>query len=294
MISGRKSTDDLFPHYRGFAGRMSRRPSPAGLLTDGVIRILDDRRTVEILELPIGRSTTSYKEYLDSLLVSGSITSHEAHHTDERVRFVVRLSKQAATDALTKDDLLKMFRLRSALSLTNMVLFDVGGCLRRYDSVDGILDEFVQLRRQFYKRRKQILEDELIEQLETLHNRLRFIEAVASDKLVIRGRRKAQLVDELDRQKYRLRNGSFDYLLGMPLLSISQDKLDSLRAEHSACSAELDTLKSRTIDEMWLADLDRLEKVTDLVPIELVLKTKPTLGIGYCRRGASLVICQYV
>ncbi|SPR00048.1 DNA topoisomerase 2 [Plasmodiophora brassicae] len=260
MISGRKSTDDLFPHYRGFAGRMSRRPSPAGLLTDGVIRILDDRRTVEILELPIGRSTTSYKEYLDSLLVSGSITSHEAHHTDERVRFVVRLSKQAATDALTKDDLLKMFRLRSALSLTNMVLFDVGGCLRRYDSVDGILDEFVQLRRQFYKRRKQILEDELIEQLETLHNRLRFIEAVASDKLVIRGRRKAQLVDELDRQKYRLRNGSFDYLLGMPLLSISQDKLDSLRAEHSACSAELDTLKSRTIDEMWLADLDRLEK----------------------------------
>lgn len=39
----------------------------------------------------------------------------------------------------------------------NMVLFDAEGKIRRYDGVEGIMQDFYDLRMQFYERRKAAL-----------------------------------------------------------------------------------------------------------------------------------------
>jgi DNA topoisomerase-2 len=57
--------------------------------------------------------------------------------------------------------------------------------------------------------------------------------------------------------------GSFDYLLGMPLWSLTFEKVQQLERERDVCQVELDRLISTTKESMWEADLTRVEAAVD-------------------------------
>ena len=52
---------------------------------------------------------------------------------------------------------------------------------------------------------------------------------------------------------------SFDYLLGMPLYSLTKEKVEDLRSKISTKQDEVIKLEKATIEQLWLSDLDRLE-----------------------------------
>lgn len=53
-----------------------------------------------------------------------------------------------------KDFLLKTLKLTGTISMTNIVLFDKDGKLRRYNGPDEIVDEFFGLKLEFLQKRK--------------------------------------------------------------------------------------------------------------------------------------------
>jgi DNA topoisomerase II len=52
----------------------------------------------------------------------------------------------------------RFFKLQSTMNTTSMLLFDGNGCLKRYDTIEDILEEFFDLRLKLYEKRKKYLE----------------------------------------------------------------------------------------------------------------------------------------
>ena len=79
----------LLPWWRHFTGSVKwRSKSDVDIVTRGVARVAD-KRTVEITELPVGRWTTTQKEYLEEMAEIGTIESFRELHSEHRFVLLV-------------------------------------------------------------------------------------------------------------------------------------------------------------------------------------------------------------
>ena len=53
---------------------------------------------------------------------------------------------------------------------------------------------------------------------------------------------------------------SYNYLLNMPLYSMTAEKIEELVKQIKTIELEVKSLKDTTIEEMWLKDLEELKK----------------------------------
>ena len=298
--------DELQPQYKGFTGAMA--AAGCGRYQhSGRIEQLDESSLL-INELPVQLWTADYKLLLEEMLDKQEIRSYREYHTDTTVGFVVQLQSAAQLSeyAAAPGGLYKRFKLLSSLSTSNMVLFDQHGRLRRYDSVASIMDDFYSVRLDGYRRRKVEQLRRCRMELQRISNKCRFILAVVSEQLSIRGARRADIVaalvehgydrmtksettkrasqaaagqdddewgerDDEDSEDGRSASnsssgstgnstaggssGGFDYLLCMPLYSLSLEKVDELKRQKTDKDVELRALLSTSEEQMWTADL---------------------------------------
>ena len=54
---------------------------------------------------------------------------------------------------------------------------------------------------------------------------------------------------------------SFDYLIRMPMVSVSIENVEKLMNERGDINHELEALRATTIQQMWISELDDFEKV---------------------------------
>lgn len=287
-------SDRLHPWYRGFTGKIEQIAADKYRVSGTWRKV--DAETLEITELPIGTWTQTYKEMLEGMLngtTGGSTTTtaedgstqttttknippfikdFREYHTDTTVKFVITLSpaNMAAAEA---EGIEKKFKLTTTIGLNNLVCFDSLGRIRKYTSPLEILLDFFPLRLAFYQRRKAHLVDALTEEWNRLENKVRFIEEIASGALKIQNKRKADLVKELASRDYRSFSNNntaeseesadepaslkaYDYLLNMPISSLTLERAAQLRSERDQKEAALSALLARSPKDLWKADLE--------------------------------------
>lgn len=93
----------LQPWYRGFSGdiRSKTGKDSNNYTVSGIIEQTDDS-TLVISELPVGRSTTDYKQFLETMVVGGPtdvngfgcIKEIRENHTDTKVLFTLTLAPE--------------------------------------------------------------------------------------------------------------------------------------------------------------------------------------------------------
>ena len=243
-------------------------------------------------------------------------TDLREHHTDTTVSFTLGLTDEAMA-AGEKKGFHKALKLSSTLATSNMTLFDEQSRIAKYDAAEEVLTAFYTLRLGYYGKRKQYLVDELTAAWTKLDNKMRFVNAVVSGALKIANRKKADLVAQLvkdgyvafepaakkkkvdgdasddddgaddaaeDAKKAASARG-YDYLLGLPLWSLTKEKVEQLKAELGAKEAELQALLAKTPKQLWSADLDAFVEGLDAWEAELkaaeeaaVLGIKPGTG----------------
>lgn len=123
------------------------------------------------------------------------------YHTDTTVRFVVKLS-QAQFVKFQEAGLHKSFRLQETFKLTNMVLFDHNGILRRYRTPEEICEEFFRVRLDMYVKRKEYMVGNLKSQCMKLDNVARFIKEKIENVIVIENKKISAVVEMLIERKY--------------------------------------------------------------------------------------------
>lgn len=176
----------------------------------------------------------------------------------------------------------------------SMVLFDENGCLRRYDTVNHIIGEFYRVRKRMYVKRKEYLEGMLGAESCKLDNMARFIMEKIEGKIKVENLKKAEIVRILRERKYEpdpiarwkakiakergynddgtdgtsttavdedetggdQSKKDFDYLLSMPIWNLTMEKKDEILKQQKAKGDELARLKAKTVDELWIDDLD--------------------------------------
>lgn len=210
------------------------------------------------------------------------ITEFTQHHTDTTVRFVVTMTAQQMAAAEAKG-LEKFFKIDTTLSTTNMVLFDAENRIKKYNTVHEIVQDFYAIRIRLYQKRKSLLADRLQEAYERLDNRVRFIKAIISGSLVISNRKRDAILRDLVTQGFKAfpkktARGKadeeaaeaaatdesagdepgvhdYDYLLNMPLWSLTMEKVNKLENERLTTEADLSTLLAKTPEDLWREDL---------------------------------------
>ena len=243
---------ELTPWYQGFTGEITK-VGDGAFVTKGRYTIKSNT-TVEITELPIGRWTQDYKEFLDNV-IDTKITGYTNHSSETHVLFTVKFDALVLKKLLDNGTFEKEFRLTTNLSTRNMHLFDSAGCIRKYNDPNDIIREYVGVRLEFYKRRKAHLEKVLGHKLTVLSNKKRFVEMVIQEKLVIFRKKSDVLVSELKYLKFDTIDKSYNYLLHMKIDSLTEERIVALEREHSAATKELAGLTKTHPQSMWSRDL---------------------------------------
>jgi DNA topoisomerase-2 len=247
---------DIHPWYRGFNGTIEKvEKDKHRYITKGVIsRGKNDVVTVSVI--PVNMSIDSFKSSLDDLLEAKKIKSYKNFSTDNVPHFEIK--ENSAEMELTIESL----KLTSTISTSNMVLFNTSQKLKKYDSVNEIMNEFCHFRYGFYVKRKAYLIKTIENELLILKNKFRFLTEVMNEKLVIKDVDESEIVKILKKTGYVCVDGDdeFKYLLGMQIRSFSKQKLEELKRTLKKLEDELILLKSISEAQMWENDLQEFEK----------------------------------
>ena len=257
-LDGQRSpTEELLsPWYKGFKGTITQHPTDHHKWMMRGLFTLNGNKLV-ITELPVGTWIDPYKvDHLEGkLLKEGTITDIKNQCTDDDVKFEITLKD----NNLTEDQVVTMFKLETTVHTSNMTLFDQDFKLKRYESPSQIIDDYFAVRLDGYQKRKDHLEQTLSENLRVLHNKKRFIDNVVSGTLSVHGRPVNQVTNDLEQMEFDKHDGSFEYLLGLSLRSLTKERVQQLNQEYVSKSTELETLRGKTLQVMWGEDLDALE-----------------------------------
>ncbi|KAF9935286.1 DNA topoisomerase 2 [Linnemannia zychae] len=271
----------LVPWYRGFVGTIEKEKEHRYKVL-GSYQELDDT-TIQITELPIKTWTTPYKEQLDAWIAGTDkspswIKDYRDDGTLSRIDLTINLTEENMRKA-RHEGLESKLKLTSTVTTSNMVCFDPQGRIKKYNSAEEIVQEFFDLRLQFYRRRKEYLIDVYTKQWTRLDNKVRFILMIISGELVVQNRKKAIIVEDMhtknfttegeldldidvgdvpeEEVKVKVEKGNeYDYLLKMPIWTMTQEKVEELKKERDAKNFELKTLIDKSAYDLWNEDLD--------------------------------------
>jgi len=244
---------NLEPWYRGFTGTIEK--SGADYTVKGNWTIEKDMMT--ITELPVETWTSDYKEWLDKQLTEGLIKDYSDTSTDMTVSIKVKLTGNAEhTKVLEKS-------LTSKIKLTNMHAFDSECVINKYESLHEILDEFSIIRLDLYKKRREHCLAQMRARLPFHENVVRFIEQQSQDTPLPDLRRKTREECDtlLEKQKFVKISDTYDYLMDLPIKSITVTNARKHQADLESLRAKIAHLEKKTPESLWLDDLETFSSI---------------------------------
>ena len=174
----------------------------------------------------------------------------------------------------------KKIKLAFTFTTNNMHLYDVDGIIKKYADPRDILSEFCTLRRGYYAKRKALLLEQNRNEHTKVSSQYRFITEIMNDTLVIQRKPKKEVETMLESAdppypKYSKTKGlstdeeeadtgaNYNYLLNLPVLSFTQEKLDRLKAESDKYEQICAELESQTELDLWNHDIDAFSQEWD-------------------------------
>jgi DNA topoisomerase-2 len=142
----------------------------------------------------------------------------------------------------------------------NFTVLDERGKLKIFNSASEIIEYFVQFRLSFYEKRKQYIIDTLNQELTLLSNRALFVKAIIEGKLKINNVPRREIILYLETGNFDEINGSYQYLLWMPIHSLTKETYEDLISAEFQKKRELDEIKKREPLQMYREDLQELKK----------------------------------
>ena len=139
-------------------------------------------------------------------------------------------------------------------------MYDANGFLKKYDDVNHILEDYFNVRIAFYQKRKDYQLENIKNELLVVNARVRFILEFIAGDIVISNRTKQNLLEQLVEREYPEINGSYDYLIKMPIYNLTKERIDELNKDKDMKTEMFANLEKKEIYDIWLDELKVLEK----------------------------------
>ena len=281
----------MTPWFRGWGGEVEQLGEDRFKFTGTIAETGENE--VEITELPIRTWTQDFKDRLEEIIKAEKLPSfikdYTEYNTPSKVHFIITIEEKKMKENLNK--LEELFKLSKSMATTNLVAFDAQGRIHKYASPLDIMEEFYQVRLRYYQKRKDHLLDVMRRDLEKLTNQARFVKMIIDGKLTVSKKKKAVLVAELHKLGFTRfpkvadakKEGEFeavveedkndssddaettagasdyDYLLGMAIWSLTQERVEKLNRQIGEKEEEIDVLIKKSNKDLWRSDLEDLE-----------------------------------
>jgi len=316
------------PWYRGFDGTIepyyNRYGVQIGYLTRGKYEKVNDTQ-MRITELPIGHWTNKFKEMLDKMIIDKSVKPAKKNKKGARnsvpkqwIRWFDDQTTETKVDITltfvedTLDEILdteprngitefeRIFKLTSTLPTTNMWLFDYQNKIKKYSSVQSIIDEWYTGRLSMYVKRRDYLLGKIQKDLDVVQYKIKFIFDFINEKIEIRNVDIKTIIAKLkelqfptfitDSTKSKKNNqeddeddeddndggvneedeneeggeegtvGNYNYLLNMNIRKLTKNEIQKLQKKQENMMAELNLIKETSAKQIWLNELAEFEK----------------------------------
>ena len=216
------------------------------------------KNDVHITELPPDWTFEKYESYLESLIDKKIIKDYD-NNSSSVVDYILKFKKDDLQELIENDKLENILKITSS-STENLTTLDENGKLKIFDCAEDIVKYFVEFRLGYYQKRKDYLIDKFNKELKNLCFKAKFIKAIIDKKLVVNNTPKQKIVDWLNDNKFEMIDGSFNYLLNMPIHSLTKERFDELMNNAKDKKKQLEEIKTREPKEMYLDDLKELKK----------------------------------
>ena len=281
------------PYYEGFKGTIEFLKDERKYLIKGVFEKIGDNK-VHITELPVGMWTEDYKEFVESLLDGNKKKEKDKDkdkdgkdkEKDLYVKDYVDLSTDVLIDftiefypgvlaTLLQDTvkinagcsvsgLEKFLKLYTTYSINNMHLFTANEHLKKFDDASQIIEEYYDTRLATYKTRREHQVKMLDARLVTISNKARFIQANLDGTIDLRKKTRDEINTILKNQGFKSQEDdsqvlNFNYLVKMPMDSVSEEAIAKLLLERDEIRQQLDIISSIKLEKIWLNELEQLK-----------------------------------
>ncbi|KAM0844040.1 hypothetical protein ACQ4PT_057321 [Festuca glaucescens] len=227
--------EPMDPWYRGF--KVSKASSTYS--STGVIEVVSET-TLHITELPIHCWTSDYIATMESLIMVDLQGIRLMRHDHTSIQLELTLDEKNM-ELATQEGLEKKLNLITTVGTTIMHLFGTTGLtIRKYKTPEEFLEEFFDLRLEYYEKRKR--------------------------------KGFAPLPKSIERPEggKRVTESGYDYLLSLPISSVDPEKVHELYAETSTLEEKREEVRRATPSWLWMKDLDALEVELDVSMVEIV------------------------
>jgi DNA topoisomerase-2 len=266
---------EFHPYYHGFTGGIMQHSDNKYLIT-GKYQVIGANK-IRVTELPVGLWTDDFKQHLDNLTnnvdkngkkIQPIVKDIDDMSKTTNIDFVVTFhgNHLQILESNTCDNgcngLEKTLKLYSSVTTTNMHMFDANDKLKKYDKVSDIIDDYYITRLELYQTRKDYLIKQKTYECSLLENKSRYIKEILNETIDLRKKKKDVIIKILQDKNYQIfdEDEEYKYLLKMSMDSVSEENVQKLLEEYETKSKELEIIKSKSIEKMWLEELVHLEK----------------------------------
>lgn len=256
VLSG-KSATEVYPCLNGFNGTYTLDPenNKRWIIRGKFERV--NTTTVRVTELPPSMTYEKYEEILDKLVEKKDIVTYDDNCKDS-VNYVVKFTR-GDLEKYDDDRIFSLLKLEEAQTEIYSTL-DEKGKLKIFESTSEIIEYFTGFRLVYYSKRKEFMLGKLNHELKILSNRGRFIKAILDEKLKVNNVAKHQIILEVEKMGLEKIEDSYDYLLRMPIYSLTMELFNKLKDDFKAKKVEIEVLKDTDPKDMYLLDLSELKK----------------------------------
>jgi DNA topoisomerase-2 len=264
---------DFTPYYEGFKGSVKKVEQHKFLIKGLYEKVAEDK--IRITELPIGTWTMPYITMLEEL-VDGSVDK-QGKKIAPVIKDFTNLSTEVTIDitvtfpkgkfaelvAVGSEDingLEKLLKLATTVSTTNIHMFDADRKLHKYESVEEIIDSFMTIRLEAYKKRKAAQLVQLRKIFQKLSNRARYIQESLTGAIDLRKKKADEVTNLLEGLQFDKIEGDYKYLIKMPMDSVTEENVANIMKETEATAKSIDDLEKTAIETIWMHELDQFDR----------------------------------
>lgn len=242
---------DDTPYFNGFNGSVEKGEENQWLIKGVINKIAKNK--IQIDEIPIGYDLKSYIAVLDKLEENKVILGYKDLSDGDKFKFIVQFNSKEL-EKLTDDEILERLKLIKKVT-ENFTILDENNKIREFNSSKEILDYYIEFKLKYIEKRKEYLLQEYNLDLSILKSKLLFIKGVIDEQIVISKKTKDQIIKQLPSEIMKVDN-NYDYLLKMPILSLTSEKLKELAQQYKNLQSKIKTLKTQTIHQLYEQDLN--------------------------------------
>lgn len=243
----------LVPWFRGFNGIVEQGENGSQWLIKGVIERTSFNK-VTVKEVPIGYDLKGYLDVLDKLEENKIIQGYRDKSEDDQFLFEVSINSKTLKE-WSDDEILEKLKLIKKIT-ENYTVIDENNKILVYNSAEEILDHYIRIKLEYLQKRKAYQIQKYDEDIRLDFSKYLFIKLIVENKLKINKRKKCDIESDLEKQNNIIKkNDSYDYLLNMNILSLTEERMVKLEQDIKVKKQELEKLNKKTINTIWMEEL---------------------------------------